>query len=174
MLFLVFDSGYFLYRHDFWHVILVYSSAFALYFYVLKRQKNNGEIDYWLRLSVILRGGLLFSVPRLSEDIYRFIWDGRLVFLGINPFNFKPSYFIEQQLYTDVLTPTLFSQLNSPNYYSVYPSVLTYIISLVRNAYLIFKTINSATCIYSSGQFTPQIKSPTHKLKHSTVNYHLS
>lgn len=130
MLFLVFDSGYFMYRYDFWHVILVYSSVFALYFYVLKRQKNNDEIGYWLRLSVILRGVLLFSVPRLSEDIYRFIWDGRLILLGINPFNYKPSYFIEQQLYSDVLTPTLYAQLNSPDYFSVYPSVCQAIFAL--------------------------------------------
>ena len=74
-------------------------------------------------MALILRGVMLFSLPHFSEDIYRFIWDGRLTNMGINPFNFKPSYFVENQLYSNILTPELFSQLNSKEYFTVYPSV---------------------------------------------------
>lgn len=123
LLLLMLDSGYFVERKDFTHLILVYSSAFAVYFYILKTVKEKEDIQFWIKMALILRGVLLFSLPHFSEDIYRFIWDGRLTNMGINPFNFKPSYFIQNQLYTDILTPELFAQLNSKEYFTVYPSV---------------------------------------------------
>ena len=123
LLLLMLDSGYFVERKDFIHLILVYSSAFAVYFYILKTVKEKEDIDFWIKMALILRGVLLFSLPHFSEDIYRFIWDGRLTNMGINPFNFKPSYFVQNQLYTDVLTPELFTKLNSKEYFTVYPSV---------------------------------------------------
>ncbi len=123
MLLLVFDSGYFIERKDFIHLISVYAFAFATYFFILKTAYTNEDINYWIKISLILRGGLLFSFPHFSEDVYRFIWDGRLIHLGINPFNFKPSYFIDNHLFPDTLTPELFSKLNSKEYFTVYPSV---------------------------------------------------
>ena len=123
LLLLMLDSGYFVERRDFIHLILVYSSAFAVYFYVLKTAKEKVDIDFWIKMALILRGVMLFSLPHFSEDIYRFIWDGRLTNMGINPFNFKPSYFVDNQLYSNILTPELFSKLNSKEYFTVYPSV---------------------------------------------------
>lgn len=123
LLLLVCDSGYFIERKDFIHLISIYACAFAIYFYVLRSTQTEKDIDYWIKISLILRGVLLFSLPQFSEDVYRFIWDGRLIHLGINPFNFKPSYFVDNQLFTEVLTPELFSKLNSKEYFTVYPSV---------------------------------------------------
>lgn len=123
LLLLMLDSGYFVDRKDFTHLILVYSSAFLLYLYILKSVKKEADIHFWIKTAFILRGVLLFSMPHFSEDIYRFIWDGRLTYLGINPFNFQPSYFAENQLYQNVLTPDLFDKLNSKAYFTVYPSV---------------------------------------------------
>jgi hypothetical protein len=37
---------------------------------------------------------LLFAVPALSDDFYRFVWDGRLLFNGINPYTILPADFI--------------------------------------------------------------------------------
>ena len=33
----------------------------------------------------------MFSFPSLSDDIYRFVWDGKLVNQGINPYSHLPS-----------------------------------------------------------------------------------
>jgi alpha-1,6-mannosyltransferase len=48
-------------------------------------------------LLIILFGGLLFrsilvplDPPRLSTDIYRYIWDGRVQAAGINPYLYLP------------------------------------------------------------------------------------
>lgn len=70
--------------------------------------------------AVVLRAALLFSLPNLSDDFYRFVWDGRLALGGVNPFSLPPSETIRPELGLDT---ALFQTLNSPEYYSVYPPV---------------------------------------------------
>jgi alpha-1,6-mannosyltransferase len=123
MLLLTLDIGYFVDRQDFTHFFIVYSSLFAVYFWVLKTVKTDNDFSFWVKIALILRVGLVFAMPNFSDDIYRFIWDGRLINMGINPFDFKPVYYFENKLYTDVLTPELYQFLNSKNYHTVYPSV---------------------------------------------------
>jgi alpha-1,6-mannosyltransferase len=147
MLILTLDIGYFVERQDFTHLITAYSGIFVAYFYILKKTFGGFEtlqkldtglaqnfpklLNFWkvitlknlLFFAILLRGSLLFSTPNLSEDVYRFIWDGRLIHLGINPFNYKPTHFIENQLFSETLTPQLFHLLNSKNYFTVYPPV---------------------------------------------------
>lgn len=63
---------------------------------------------------------LLFNVPPvLSDDIYRYIWDGILVVDGINPYAFVPSS-DELEAYRSL---PIFAHLNSRDFYSVYPPV---------------------------------------------------
>ena len=51
---------------------------------------------YSLTLKVLFGLGLffrlifLFSVPELSQDFYRFLWDGNIQLLGLNPFTTAP------------------------------------------------------------------------------------
>jgi hypothetical protein len=115
--------GFGIERFEFGKLIAAYSLAFGAYGLILLKAKTVADQRFFLGFSLILRGVLVFSFPNLSDDIYRFIWDGRLIYLGENPFNHPPQYFIDNQLFTDVLTPDLFSHLNSPAYYSVYPPV---------------------------------------------------
>ena len=44
-----------------------------------------------LFFAVCFRGILWFSPPTLSDDIYRYVWEGRMVASGINPFAVPPS-----------------------------------------------------------------------------------
>jgi hypothetical protein len=72
--------------------------------------------------AVLFRLLLLFATPQLSDDVYRFIWDGRLLVHGFNPYLYLPSDII----HTDTavianLDEILFQQLNSPDYFTVYP-----------------------------------------------------
>ncbi len=74
-------------------------------------------------LALILRIVLLFSLPNLSDDVFRFIWDGKMMHLGIHPLSDRPEDFlVTHQFLSGELNP-LYSQLNSPNYYTVYPPV---------------------------------------------------
>ena len=42
-------------------------------------------------LGVVFRFTLVFMVPGLSDDIYRYVWDGRMQHLGINPYRYAPN-----------------------------------------------------------------------------------
>jgi len=43
-----------------------------------------------LLFAVLLRIGVVFAPPYLSDDIYRYVWDGRVQAAGINPYRFVP------------------------------------------------------------------------------------
>jgi alpha-1,6-mannosyltransferase len=145
MLILTLDIGYFVDRQDFTHFFIVYSSLFAVYFWVLKTVKTDNDFSFWLKTALILRVGLVFAMPNFSDDIYRFIWDGRLINMGINPFDFKPVYYFENKLYTDILTPELYQFLNSKNYHTVYPSVCQAFFSFA--VYIFPKSIYGTTLV---------------------------
>lgn len=40
--------------------------------------------------AVLFRATLFFSAPSLSDDIYRYVWDGMLVNHGVNPYQYAP------------------------------------------------------------------------------------
>ena len=156
MFILTLDIGYFVDRQNFTHFFIVYSVLFALYFFILKTSKNEFDFSFWLKMALILRGCLVFAMPNLSDDIYRFIWDGRLIHLGINPFDFKPVHYFENHLHTQTLTPELYQRLNSKNYHTVYPSVCQAFFSFAvwifpKNIYGATVVIKSLLCLCDIG-----------------------
>ncbi len=132
-------------RHEFAILFVTYAVFFATYLYVLKNTKTEAELRFFLNTGVLLRLIAVFSFPLLSDDIYRFLWDGHLVNLGENPFNHPPQYFADNQLFNERLTPELFSKLNSPKYYSVYPSVCQAVFAFAT--YLFPKSIYGASIV---------------------------
>ncbi len=72
--------------------------------------------------AVFFRLLLLLAIPALSDDYARFIWDGRLLLGGINPFRYLPVELMAGGVApTFSPDPALYQRLNSPNYYTVYP-----------------------------------------------------
>lgn len=111
--------GYLPQQNDFTEIILYYTLAFGGYIGILLYGKEDLSITHWIIVAIALRIGLLFSFPNLSDDIYRFIWDGNIIHNHQNPYSLLP---------TEVKgipgnTPELLGLLNSPAYYSVYPPV---------------------------------------------------
>ena len=120
---LVYWLGYETLRSDFPQLITLYGTFFLIYlglFYFSTTQKN---ITFFVGMGVLARFLLLFTIPNFSDDLYRFIWDGRLLTQGINPFDHLPSYYIENKHTIPGLTNELYQQLNSPNYFTIYPPV---------------------------------------------------
>jgi alpha-1,6-mannosyltransferase len=70
-------------------------------------------------LGMLIRVILLFAFPNLSDDIYRFVWDGNLIGLNINPYGSMPSELVAQSNLG--LSKDLYAQMNSPYYYTIYP-----------------------------------------------------
>ena len=63
------------------------------------------------------------SMPHLSDDIYRFIWDGKLLWAGVNPFSYLPIELKELAFPFPGLDEKLYSLLNSPEYFTIYPPI---------------------------------------------------
>ncbi len=89
--------------------------GFVLYFW----RRDSLSVPAILITALILRFLFLPLVPGLSDDMFRYIWDGILVSSGINPFEFLPSDDALSHLHSE----TLFRLLNSRDVYSVYPPV---------------------------------------------------
>lgn len=117
--------AFFIKRTDSILLISTFLMAFACYgLLFLKKEKIQISVKTGITIGLIIRFVLIFGLPSLSDDFYRFIWDGRLLNHGINPFLELPSYYVNNNLHGDFLTLNLYHQLNSQNYFTVYPPVL--------------------------------------------------
>ncbi|MDO8971231.1 MAG: hypothetical protein Q7U74_11115, partial [Saprospiraceae bacterium] len=118
--------GYCVQRSDFQVFIAAYAAIYGLYdrvvFYA-KKHWSAAQMRHLIWLGIALRVLLLFSIPNLSDDYARFLWDGHLSVAGIHPFVHTPKYFIENQLVIPGITQELFAKLNSQEYFTVYPPV---------------------------------------------------
>ena len=111
--------GYGVDRTVFWSLFLAFTLAFAGYALLVGRPAGR-RFRALLLLGLALRLLLLFAFPRLSDDVYRFLWDGQLILSGENPFAHPPDYYLGEAAAPD---PELYDRLNSPAYHSVYPPV---------------------------------------------------
>ena len=89
---------------------------FACFLLLLK-----ADLKWVLGLGVLFRLLFILSIPALSDDFYRFIWDGLLWHNGIHPFSQLPSFYMEAGQQLPALSESLFNSLNSRDYFTVYP-----------------------------------------------------
>lgn len=80
--------GYDLVRSDFIKLIIIYAQLFYISYYFIEKFKLN----FWLLacLGIVFRLVFIIAIPNLSQDFYRFLWDGRLMIHGISPYLFTP------------------------------------------------------------------------------------
>jgi len=121
----VIGIGYFTEQSEFSKILMFWLPMFTSYFWLVFGEKPESikTLTFWLSFAIFLRFLLLFAFPALSDDIFRFIWDGRLWNAGINPFEQLPTYFMEPKNQVTGLDAILFEQLNSPEYFTIYPPV---------------------------------------------------
>lgn len=124
--------GYSVERTQFVPLLTAYAMFFGIYAWIVFTLKNKPDaaLRWYAGLGIALRVLLLFGIPNLSDDFLRFLWDGRLTAAGIHPFEHPPDYFFRNNIYPEGITPGLFSRLNSPEYYTVYPPVCQAVFAL--------------------------------------------
>ncbi len=130
--------NYYTDRSDFIQLIACFSILFAFYFYWIK-ESNKQDFNYLLLIAIAARIALIFSTPNLSDDYFRFIWDGKLIANGINPFDYLPNELRDSIFYQSNLL--LVDKMNSPEYYSIYPPALQFIFFI--SSYLSFGNISA-------------------------------
>lgn len=104
-------------RTDF-NKVLVYDTLLFLGFVLL--YKYSLLSTQWLIFAgVLFRLIFLVATPNLSDDFYRFLWDGRAIFNGINPYLILPEN--NPELITN--GETLYKGMGSMNgsHYTCYP-----------------------------------------------------
>ncbi len=106
------------------HLGILFGASFGLYFFFIYTASDKRETDLLLWVSMIFRVIFIVAIPCLSDDYFRFIWDGKLFVNGFNPYLFVPLDIINTDVAkTAGLTQELYNGLNSPNYYTVYPPI---------------------------------------------------
>ena len=86
--------AYDLQRYDFIKLITLYAALFFLSFKLIQLLKT----DFKILVAVGVFARLVFFVaePNLSQDFYRFLWDGRLLAQGLSPYLLTPDQWVAQ------------------------------------------------------------------------------
>jgi len=118
--------GYFTSRESTTVLFLLYLSLFAT-FIAAWHTAEEFNVKKYLFIAIGLRLLFMFSMPFLSDDVYRFIWDGRLLINGISPFAALPIDYITNQSAIPGIDDSLYKLLNSPEYFTVYPPLSQFV-----------------------------------------------
>ncbi len=86
-------------------------------------QKNSENKSFLLGITLVFRVVLLWGLPTLSQDFYRFIWDGRMLAQGISPYLYLPKDLITLSSFKLSQSQILFEGMGglSAQHFSNYP-----------------------------------------------------
>ena len=91
-----FVYAYHLVRSDFIRLIMLYGALFFFCFKLIQFEKWNYK--FLLGAGILFRLVFLMALPNMSQDFYRFIWDGEMILQGVNPYLFSPDTIMAEGL----------------------------------------------------------------------------
>jgi hypothetical protein len=71
-------------------VILVVGMIFLALVIMVRKEAARAPIWFVVLLTIAVQLPQLFLQPRTSDDAYRYIWDGRVLLAGVDPYRFVP------------------------------------------------------------------------------------
>ena len=83
---------------------------------------------------LLFRVTLLPSLPTLSDDLYRYVWDGRVQDAGINPYRYAP----ESEALAHLRDEEIYPRVNHPEISTIYPPLAQ---ALFLGCYKIWPTV---------------------------------
>lgn len=116
-----FFFAYFLERTQFYIVSFLWIALFSSFYLLL--QNKNSSFNTLIIVAILFRCIFLFATPNLSQDFYRFIWDGRMLINGFNPYLSLPETFIQLNLQPIAEASILYDGMGELNgsHYTNYP-----------------------------------------------------
>ena len=91
---------------QFLELVVIQSVIYLVVAWLSLRSRDSRSIlVLGLVFAALFRLSILFSPPYLSDDIYRYIWDGRVEAAGINPYRYIPAEQPLAQLRDDTIYP---------------------------------------------------------------------
>lgn len=115
---LFFLLGYVIDRNQTIPLVFCLAVLFSFYAFWISNA-DRLPLKHFLIFAALFRLIFAFSVPSLSDDYFRFIWDGILWLNGINPFTVTPA---EALVKLDIVRLNeIYPQVYGKNYSTVYP-----------------------------------------------------
>jgi len=115
--------SYDLIRSDFIKLISLYGALFFLAYKIIALSRSS----FWMLavVGIAFRLISIVAIPNLSQDFYRFLWDGRLLIQGINPYLLTPEFYIQSGREIVPQAQELYSGMGALNasHYSNYPPI---------------------------------------------------
>ncbi len=110
-------------RADIPKVLSLYISLFVIAYTLIKKSGFNFRL--LVIATVVFRLVFLVATPHLSQDFYRFIWDGRMIFEGYNPYLYTPDHFITNGVLPITQAQELYDGMGnlSASHFTNYPPV---------------------------------------------------
>jgi len=114
-------AGYFFVRvfgHEFLGLGVVYSVQFLLYGWISFRLVRGSALPlaFIIGAGIVCRITLWFSEPILENDFWRYLWDGRVLAHGVNPYLYAP---LDPAL--DFLSTSYRNLIGWPKFGTIYP-----------------------------------------------------
>ena len=113
--------AYDLTRVDYIKLLSLYTALFFLFYKIIQLYKHNLKLLTWIAFS--FRAVFILAIPNLSQDFYRFIWDGRMILEGFNPYLFTPDFFLSNGEFPIAQAQELYDGMGSlsAGHYTNYP-----------------------------------------------------
>lgn len=107
--------------------LIAYGIAFAFYLIALYfgrsfEKPQRGALIYIFLIAIFARLLGLASAPSLSDDIYRYLWDGRVASAGINPYQYAP-----EDPHLSLLRDRNYAGINHKNLKTIYPPLAEWV-----------------------------------------------
>ncbi len=117
-----------------WVYLMLYAIAFGVYVYAagrvvpaLLKRDARAALPLILGGAALYRLAVVFAPPQLSTDIFLYLWDGRLINHGINPYHWAPN-----ATPLRFLRDSVWNQAEYKSYQSIYMPVSQMVFALAN------------------------------------------
>ncbi len=105
-------------------LLLVWQAVLYCLFVLLYKMRRIFRLGDVIQMAIVVRLAVAFIPPQLSDDIYRFIWDGQLIVNHQNPLLTTPDNLLPQLTSNTAYFTQLHSKINHPQFYTCYPPLM--------------------------------------------------
>lgn len=167
--------AYDLLRTDYIKLISLYAALFFLFYKLI--QSNTSDLKFLTGIAILFRLVFFVATPNLSQDFYRFIWDGRMILEGFNPYLHTPDSFISSGQFPIAQAQELYEGMGSlsAGHFTNYPPIKQFIFMIaavfsgknILGSVIVFRTFIIAADIgtlYIGTKLLERLKMPLHHI----------